>query len=81
MAHIAVKAVLAAEFVVVDVLLQFPVVAGDGLVRVEGGIAPIVLEVVGVDAQGFVVFCEVEWAEFGLVVEHVEILVELIVVD
>lgn len=43
MAHVAVEPVLAAEFIVVDVVLELPVVARDGLIGVVGGISAVVL--------------------------------------
>ena len=45
------------------------------------GLSTVILPVVGVDTEGFVMFREVERAEFGLVVEHVEVGIIWVVVD
>lgn len=79
--HIAVEAILTSKVIIINVVFEFPVKAGDGFVGVVGRVAAIVLQVMGVHAQSLVMLGEVEGAELGLVVEHVEVFVELVVVN
>ena len=81
MALVAIHLVGAAVWVITDEISGLPVRARDRLVRVSVGLSAVILPVVGVDTEGFVMFREVEWAEFGLVVEHVEVGIIWVVVD
>ena len=82
-AHVAVISDLAATGVIGygNVVFGFPVEAGDGLIAAHVRGSSVILPVMGVYAFRRFMFCEIEGAELGFVVEHVKILILSVVVD
>ena len=70
---------LAAAFVIHDILLLFPVGTCYWVIAVLVRLSPVVLPVVGVNAEGLIVLRDVEWASFGLEEEHIEVLIVVVV--
>ena len=82
-AHIAIITDLTATGVIRygDVVFGFPIEAGYRLIAAHMRGPSVILPVVGIDAFGRFMFGEIEGAELGFVVEHVEILILGVVVD
>ena len=49
MAHITINSIFTAHIIVIDVVLQLPIEAGNGLIVVVGGVSTIILKVVSID--------------------------------
>ena len=73
--------VRATAFVIDDEVPFLPIGALDLRVFVVLGLPPVVLPVVGVNADTFIVLAEVKRAPLRLEVEHVEVLIVFVVVD
>lgn len=82
MAHVALSCIrTAAIHVVSDVVLHFPVDAGDGLIVVHRRSSSPVRQSVGINAQLFVVRNLLKRTKLSFVVKHIEILILHIIVN
>lgn len=77
----AIEGLRTAALVVQDYLVILPSFAWGVIIHVFVGASAEILPIVGIDAQSLVMLREVEWTPDCLVVEHVEVVVEVVVVD
>ena len=80
-AHIAIDSIFASLVIIIYVILELPIVAGNGFVIVSRRVSSIVLQVVSIYTESFVMFSKIEGAKLGFIVEHVEVFVKDIIMN
>lgn len=81
MTGVACGPITTATQVVIYHLLGIPVDTGEGFIRIDRGVATVILPIMSVYALVFLVLSQVQNTELSLVVEHVEVLILNVVVD
>jgi len=79
-AQVALDIVRTAVDVIDNELLRLPVRARSCLIVAHMWLPPEVLPIMSIDAESFVMLCEVERTPDGLEMEHIEVIIVLIIV-
>ena len=81
MTHLAIDSFVTARIIIINHILKIPIEACIGSIVIVRWVPSIILKVMGIHTFWFIMLGEIERAELGFIVEHVEIGIILIIMN